>query len=463
MEISEMGHGNRLFGTNGIRAVVNDRLTPDFVLRVAEAIGTFFGHENLLLGYDGRTSNLMLANAVTSGLISTGCNVYDAGMAPTPCIQYAVSHHGMGGGIIITASHNPPKYNGIKVTGDDGVEITRAQEIEIEKAFFQNRINRVGWREVGRRVHLPGILEEYRAAIIGHVEPTCIRRCDYHVVVDAGNGVGALAAPYMLRDLGCSVTTINANVDGTFPNRPPEPRPENLHDLERAVKTLGANLGVAFDGDADRSIFVDERGQVHWGDRSFAIIERDFLQNHRGAAVVTPVSSSQVIQDVAEEYEGRVVWTKVGSTVVSHTMKEIKARLGGEENGGVFYGPHQPVRDGAMTTALILNTMAKTGKRLSDLMDELPRYYLEKDKAQCPEEQKLFALERLAAEVEHLNPQTIDGLKVSFSDRSSILIRPSGTEPVYRFYAEATTEGKASMLVREYKRRFEKIVESLSQ
>ncbi|MCW3982117.1 MAG: phosphoglucosamine mutase [Candidatus Bathyarchaeota archaeon] len=455
-----MDTGRRLFGTNGIREVVNDKLTPGFALGVAKAIGTFFGHEKILLGYDGRISNLMLANAVTSGLTSTGCSVYDAGMAPTPCIQYAVRHHKMGGGVIITASHNPPEYNGIKVTGDDGVEITRPQEIEIERNFFQNSVKRVGWRGVGRRQCLPGILEEYKSAIIGHVDFAGIRRRHYHVVVDAANGVGALTAPYLLRDLGCSVTTINANIDGTFPNRPPEPRPENLRDLERTVKAAEADFGVAFDGDADRSIFVDESGQAQWGDKTFAIIEKDFLQKNKGASVVTPVSSSQVVKDIAETYGGRVIWTKVGSTVVSHMMKKAQAWLGGEENGGVFYGPHQPVRDGAMTAALILNIMAETGRSLSDLINELPRYFLEKGKANCPEEQKPLVLKRFAADVKHLNPQTIDGLKIWFPDRSSILIRPSGTEPVYRFYAEASTKGKALELVKEYKQKFEEIARS---
>ncbi len=456
-----MDNERRLFGTNGIREVVNDKLTPEFALRIAEAIGTFFGREKVLLGYDGRVSNLMLANAVTSGLISTGCSVYDAGMAPTPCIQFAVKRHNMGGGVIITASHNPPEYNGIKVTSGDGVEITRPQETQIESIFFQNRVKRVGWREVGRRQSLLGVLEEHKKAIMNHVDVAGIRRRHYHVVIDPANGVGALSAPYLLRDLGCSVTTINANIDGTFPNRPPEPRPENLRDLENVVKTVGADFGVAFDGDADRAIFVDNKGQVQWGDRTFALIEGDFLQKNKGASVVTPVSSSQVVKDVADRHGGVLVWTRVGSTIVSHTMQKIRASLGGEENGGVFYGPHQPVRDGPMTTALVLKIMAEAGRDLSDLIEELPRYYLEKGKAECPEEQKPLVMKTFAAEVKHLKPQTIDGLKIRFPDRSSILIRPSGTEPVYRFYAEAPTKGKAFELVREYKRKFEEITQSL--
>ncbi len=460
VEASKLENQKRLFGTNGIRGLVNKELTPEFTARIAASIGTFFGRGQLLLGYDGRTSNIMLANAVSSGLVSTGCDVYDAGMAPTPCIQYAVKNHRMDGGVMITASHNPAEYNGIKVFGNDGVEISRPQEIKIENMFFGNQMRCVEWRDVGHVHVLSQTLDEYKRAVKEHVDIDAIRKKHYHVVVDPANGVGSLVTPYMLSELGCQVTTINANIDGTFPSRPPEPKPENLQDLVAAMKAIRADVGVAFDGDADRSIFVDETGEIQWGDRTFAIIERDFLQTDRGTRIVTPVSSSQVIKDIAEEYGGKLVWTKVGSTVVSYTMKKLRAKLGGEENGGVFYGPHQPVRDGAMTTALILNIMAKTEQNLSQILNELPRYYLEKDKIECPNEKKQRVLEELIEEVRHLNPETVDGVKLWFAEKSAILIRPSGTEPVYRFYAEAKVKEGASALVREYKRKLHQIINS---
>jgi phosphomannomutase/phosphoglucomutase len=453
-----MVESRRLFGTNGIRGVVNEELTPEFALKIGEAVGTFFQQGKILLGYDSRVSNMMLANAVTSGLISTGCDVYDAGMAPTPCIQYAVRNHHMDGGIMITASHNPPEYNGVKVMAKDGVEIPRRQEIEIETIFFENKTRHAKWDGVGRTQSLPSVLEEYKEAVKRHVNVSAIGKKSYHIVVDAANGVGGLAAPYLLRELGCQVTTLNANIDGAFPNRMPEPRPENLHDLATVVKAVKADFGVAFDGDADRAIFVDDKGEVQWGDRTFALVEKRFLQMHQGKTVVTPVSSSRVIMDVAEKYGGKVVWTKVGSTIVSYTMKRLKAKLGGEENGGVFYGPHQPVRDGAMTTALILDIMTKTGRTLSQLLNGLPRYYLEKDKIECPNGRKAVVLKELVERVKHLSPETVDGVKLSFADKSSILIRPSGTEPIYRFYAEAKTKERAAQLVKEYKAKIREFI-----
>jgi len=308
---------------------------------------------------------------------------------------------------------------------------------------------------------LPGINDEYVQAIKKHVDPQKIAEKHFHVMVDAANSVGGLTAPQLLRELGCKVTTINANIDGTFPGRLPEPRPENLTDLSSTVKAIGADLGVAFDGDADRSIFVDENGVIYWGDKTFAVIIKQFLIKNPGAKIVTPVSSSTLIKDTVEAYKGELIWTKVGSVTVSQKMKELNAKLGGEENGGIFYGPHQAVRDGAMTTALILNIMAETGEKLSKLVAEQPQYFIEKGKIDCPDEKKEILLQKLYAEVKGENISTIDGVKIWFSDNSAILIRPSGTEPVFRLYAEAKNEEKALKLVEDYSSRLKKILETI--
>lgn len=457
-----MSRSRRLFGTNGIRGVANVELTPEFAMKIASAVGTFFERGQILVGYDGRTSSPMLAQAVIAGLTSTGCPVYNVGMVPTPAIQYGVKHCKMDGAVMVTASHNPPEYNGIKVIAENGIELPREREIEIESVFFDKRIRKAEWNEVGEIRQLPGILGVYREAIKKHVDVAAIQKKRFHVVVDAGNGVGGLVAPYLLREIGCRVTTINANIDGTFQGRPPEPRPENLGELASVVRVVSADLGVAYDGDADRSIFVDERGEIYWGDRTFALIEKRFLQDNPREKIVTPVSSSHLIKEIADEYGGEVVWTKVGSIIVSHTMKKVNAKLGGEENGGVFYAPHQPVRDGAMTTALILDIMAKTGKKLSELLAELPRYYIKKDKLKCPNELKKPVLEELIQQVKGVNVDTTDGVKIRFPDKSSILIRPSGTEPIYRFYAEGKTEKRATQLLTEYKAKLHQLIGKLT-
>ena len=451
----------KLFGTNGIRGLVNIELTPEMAIKVGCSIGTFYGRKNLLLGYDARTSGPMLAKAVISGLTATGCNVFFAGMAPTPALQYAVKNHQLDGGVIITASHNPPEYNGIKVIWSDGIETSHEQEVEIENIYFDNKIVFAEWDKLGTLRELPGINDEYVQAIEKQVNPAKIAERHFHVVVDAANSVGGLTAPPLLRELGCKVTSINANIDGTFPGRLPEPRPESLTDLASTVKAIGADLGVAFDGDADRSIFVDENGVIYWGDKTFAVIIKQFLIKNPGAKIVTPVSSSTLIKDTVEAYKGELIWTKVGSVTVSQKMKELNAKLGGEENGGVFYGPHQAVRDGAMTTALLLNIMAETGEKLSKLVAEQPQYFLEKGKIECPDEKKEVLLQKLFEQVKGENISTIDGVKIWFSDNSAILIRPSGTEPVFRLYAEAKSQEKALKLVEDYSLRLKKILETV--
>jgi len=451
----------KLFGTNGIRGVVNKELTPEMAVKVGSAIGTFFKKKNLLLGHDARTSGPMFARAVIAGLTATGCNVFFAGMAPTPALQYAVKNHGMDGGVIITASHNPPHYNGIKVIWNDGIEISHQQEIEIENIYFENKQVLAEWNELGAKHELSEVNDEYIEAIKKHIDTAKIAKKHYHVVVDAANSVGALTAPQLLRELGCKVTSINANIDGTFPGRPPEPRPENLKEIAVTVKAVGADLGVAFDGDADRSIFIDENGEIYWGDKTFALIAKYFWRENPHAKIVTPVSSSTLIKDVADANKGEIVWTKVGSVTVSQTMKELKAKLGGEENGGVFYGPHQSVRDGAMTTALILEIMAKTGEKLSTLIAEQPQYFIEKGKVECPEDKKEKVLEKLLEQVKGSNISTIDGVKIWFEDKSAILVRPSGTEPIYRLYAEAKNQEKALKLVEDYSSKLKKILETI--
>lgn len=456
-----MSSSKHLFGTNGIRGLANKELTPEMAIKIGNATGTFFKRGELIVGYDARTTGPMLASAVMAGLTSTGCNVLLAGMAPTPALQYAVKKYKPKGGVIVTASHNPPEYNGIKVIWNDGIEISHEQEIEIENIYFGEKASLADWKAIGTTRELPGIIDEYVDGIKKNVNTVAIIRKHYHILIDGANSVGSLTGPRLARELGCKVTTINANIDGTFPGRPPEPRPENLGDLATTVKAVGADLGVAYDGDADRSIFVDEKGNIIMGDQTFALVAKYFLIDHPGEIIVTPLSSSTIIQDIADEYNGQIVWTKIGSVTVAQKMKELKAKLGGEENGGIFYGPHQPVRDGAMSTALILNIMARTGARLSALVGELPEYFIEKTKIECREELREKILQELIEQTKGLKTSTLDGVKIWFKDKSSILIRPSGTEPIYRLYAEAKTKKRTKQLIEEYSSLLQAIIKKL--
>ncbi len=450
----------RLFGTNGVRGVVNQDLTVDVVTRLAASTGAFLGRD-MALGRDGRTSSPMFKDAVASGLLSVGCVVHDVRMLPTPALQLSVKNFGFDGGVMVTASHNPPEFNGIKVIAGDGVEISREGEDKIEESYFSGGPGLVQWNQIGKVERLEA-LEPYKKAVLTHVDCGAIHEAGLRIAIDPGNGVGSLVAPDLARDLGCEVVTINVNVDGGFPGRNSEPRPDNLGALSTLVQASDADLGIAFDGDGDRSVFIDEEGEVHWGDRSFALVAREFISRNPGAEVATPVSSSKVIEDVVTAGGGRVVWTKVGSVVVSRTMVERGIELGGEENGGIMYGPHLQVRDGSMAMVLILDIMAKTGKPLRELFGELPQYHQMKDRVECPEELKARALEELNKSVDAPVVEHVDGPKLRYSDGSWILIRPSGTEPVFRLYAEAGSPERVAELVKEQKALIESIVKLVS-
>ena len=449
----------RLFGTNGVRGVANKELTVEMIARLAATVGAFLGRE-IAIGRDGRTTSPMFRDAAISGLLSVGCNVHDAGMLPTPALQHAVKHNGLDGGIMITASHNPPEFNGIKVIASDGVEIPREHEAEIEETYFGEGPEPSPWDTIGSIGTLQA-LEAYNEAVKSHVDAAAIREAGLKIAIDPGNGVAALTAPEIARDLGCNVYTVNVNVNGRFPGRDSEPRPDNLDGLKRLVRASGADLGIAFDGDGDRSMFVDEKGEVQWGDRSVALLAKDFMAKNPGERVVSAVNSSKVLDDVVTAAGGSVVRTKVGSVVISRVMVDQGIMFGGEENGGIMYGPHLQVRDGSMAMALMLEIMAKAKKPLSELFDELPRYHQLKDRVPCPEELKERALEALRGSVDAPEVGTIDGVRLGYEDGSWILFRPSGTEPVFRIYAEAGSPERVAELVDEHKALIASVIESL--
>jgi phosphomannomutase/phosphoglucomutase len=431
----------RLFGTNGIRGIVNQEMTPEFVVKVGTAIGTYFGNRDIIVGYDSRTSNAIMSRAVMAGLASTGCNVLDGGQAPTPAIQYAVKHFKLGGAVIVTASHNPPEYNGIKVVSDDGVEIGYEDELKIEATFYNEQLARASWNQLGGISPFPNIIKTYTNAIKTHINIDAIKKQRFKVIIDPVNSVGGLVTPYLLKELGCKVITINAQIDGVF-SRMPEPTPESLEELSIMVHALNADLGVAHDGDADRCMFVNELGRVVWGDKTGAIIIEHLLRKLGNCTVVTPISSSRLLEEVVQRQGSQLIWTKVGSTVITKKMQAIDAEIGFEDNGGLFYAPHQPVRDGALAACLMLEVLASQREPLSKLVSELPEYFLVKKRIECSQTLKSKVLPKLLDETKTLNRLTLDGVKIFFDD-ATVLIRPSGTEAVYRVYAEAKEAEKA--------------------
>jgi len=430
----------------------------EFVIKFAECTGTYFSEGEVLVGRDGRLTGEALSLALTSGLMSSGRSVAEAGLVPTPALQYAVRTLGYRGGVMVTASHNPAEYNGLKIIGPDGVEINRLDEQKVEKIFRDGSLRRADWKDVGTSRAEPSVIRTYLNGILSKADTGLISGRKFSVVVDPGNGAQCLAAPYLLDMLGCKVTTINSIVDGRFPGRGPEPTPETLGDLSAAVRAVGADLGVAYDGDGDRAIFCDENGSVYWGDQSCSLIADYLLEGTPGATIVTPINSSQVVEVMAAKRKAKVIRTRVGSVEVSRTMIERGALFGFEENGGCIYPAHIAVRDGGMATALMLECLAARGLSFSKIMtNTLPRFFQAKTKVSvAPEKVKeiMKSIERQGGQ----RVEKVDGLKIWTDDKSWVLVRPSGTEPIVRIFAESDTEEKVSSVFRK----FVKLVKSAS-
>jgi phosphomannomutase/phosphoglucomutase len=438
----------RLFGTNGIRGVVGDGMDADLAVKVGRAIGTFFGAGPVALARDPRVSGPMLARAAASGLMSAGCDVVDLGMVPTPCAQYFVAKSGqLKGALVVTASHNPREFNGLKAIDARGMEMRREDEESVEAIFFDGRFHTAAWSEVGSPRPDETAIPRYMEGIRAKVDADAIGKRSPLVVVDPGNGAGCVVTPYLLRSLGCRILTLNAQPDGAFPGRLPEPTPDHLGDLMRVVSEVHADLGIAHDGDADRATFVDEAGAFVVGDKALALLARPALKT-RGGTVVTPISTSSVVEEVVRAAGGKMVRTRVGSPIVARTMFESGAVFGGEENGGVIFPDHQFCRDGAMTAAKMVELLAHEGKPLSALVAALPQYHITKANVPVPAERRDAVLRSIADLAKGRKVDTTDGIRIVEKD-GAVLVRPSGTEPIFRVYAEARTAGRAAALAEE--------------
>jgi len=437
----------KFFGTNGIRGVFSEDFTLEFVHDMTLAIGTYFEKGPILIGYDGRESSPVICKVVSAALNSIGIDCNVAGIVPTPCLEFTVKSLGYSGGLMITASHNPPQYNGIKPAAKDGVEISRGDELIIEDIYMQKRwmTRPMKWGITGTEDRA---IQTYLNGIISHIDSKLIESKHFKVVLDLGNGAQAISAPDFCNMLQCQTFLVNQNIDGKFPGRGSEPTPQNLSELSKTVIDNNADVGIAFDGDGDRSIFCDNNGDILTGDKSALILTQHILKKNPNSLVVTCLNSGSNIEVLAEKFNSKVIRTKVGSVEVSRKMVPTNALIGFEENGGFMYGKHNQVRDGCMTLALMLDMLASTEKSLSEEIASLPPSFTTKDKVSCPSEkiQKLIS----SLKTEFPNSDTSDGIKINFDPKNWVMVRPSGTEPIVRIYAEAESQDKLDTLMSEY-------------
>ncbi len=445
-----------VFGSSGVRGIVGEEITPSFVGNVAAAAGTTLGAETVGIARDTRTSGRMLVDAAASHLAAAGCSVHRIGVVPTPGAQAYAERHGVPV-VMITASHNPPAYNGVKLIGDDGVELPKRTLERIEDRLTDGGLDNVGYAEIGTSRSIESVRETYVTELLEHLGGNgvgdAIAAADLTVALDPGHGAGALTSPQFFRELGCRVVTLNAQADGHFPGRDPEPIAENLGDLRGLVRSTGADLGIAHDGDGDRAIFVDERGHHIEGDVSLAALAAAELGE--GDVAVSAVNVSQRFVDAVDGAGAELELTPIGSTFLITRIRELLGEgahvpIAGEGNGGVLFPEFRIARDGAYTAAKFLGLLVD--RPASEIAEKYGGYVMVRRNVEYESVgERAAMLEAAEAYAESADAEltTLDGYRLDYGD-AWVLVRPSGTEPLIRLYAEARNGERAEALLEPF-------------
>jgi phosphomannomutase len=445
-----------MVSVSGVRGRVGAELTPEVVARFAAAFGSYVRERSgasrprVILARDSRTSGPMFCRVVAGALQSTGCDVIDVGLAPTPTALYSIRALQADGGIVVTASHNPVEWNALKLASAEGMFLD-ADEAPLMHAFVNDRpIRRAQWDGLGDVVADDGAVERHLRAVLGipYLDLAALRARRFRVVLECINGAGAVLLPQLLRELGCEVIGLNLEPTGRFA-REPEPVAQNLGDLERAVREHGADIGLATDPDADRLSLVSDAGRAIGEDFTLALAATTVLRRRQGP-VVTNLSTSRVLQDVSDAAGVELHRAPVGEIHVARAMERVGAVIGGEGNGGVILPDVQLTRDAAVAAVLVLQLLADEGRTLSAVVADHIGYTIVKDKlprgADSLDDAFAVLEQRLAAPAADRQ----DGLRLDWPDeRRWVHLRASGTEPILRIIAEATTAAAARQLVEQ--------------
>jgi phosphomannomutase/phosphoglucomutase len=418
-----------------IRGVIGEDITEDEFITMGRGFGTYFmglGKKRILVNRDCRLSSPVITEQVTEGLISTGCDVLDGGICPTPTFYFGVRHLEADGGLMITASHNPPQYNGFKICrGYDtiyGKEIQGVREI-IDKAEFLGGKGTYAQAE---------IVEPYIERVVSDIMVTP----GIKVAFDAGNGTGGPVGVKILKSLGCDLHPLYCEMDGTFPNHEPDPTVlDNMKDLIEEVTAHGLMLGIGIDGDADRIGAVDSSGDIVFGDMLLLLFARDVLADHPGATIISEVKSSDRLYKDIEAHGGEAIMWKTGHSLIKNKMKETRALLAGEMSGHMFFADRYYGYDDAIyASCRLLEILSKTGKSLAELLSDVPRSYTTPEiRVECPDAEKFELVERLREEFSREHEIIdVDGVRIVYDDGWG-LVRASNTQPalVLRFEARS--------------------------
>jgi phosphomannomutase len=438
----------RLFGTSGIRGIYPKEITPELMLKLGLTLASYLGGRgDFLVGGDCRLTTQVLKMALTSGLIAGGVNVFDAGLIPLPVLTYGIVKHSLSGGAYVTASHNPPEHNGVKIFDRRGLELSSEDEEVIEGLITEGKFKYVDWSSVGRYSELPGLIDEYLEDLSSRLTPKESRK-KVRVVIDTANCATSLVTPKLLTNLGCEVITLNSSIDGRFPGREPEPRPDVLQPYLRFVKELNVDLFLAHDGDGDRLAVIEPTEGFIKQDRLIALMFKYKLMERSGK-VVASIDCGNAVKEVVRRFNGELIISKLGK--IHETLVKSNALIAAEPwklidpSWGYWI-------DSIYQAGLIVKIMVEEGRTLRELLSDIPNYPQARYSIKVPQEVKLglyqylrdYLMSNLPSNAEVLS---IDGLRVDYEDSSWVLVRPSGTEAKVRIYAEARDLSRLKELV----------------
>ena len=435
----------RLFGSSGIRGIANVDITPLLAQKVGAAIASMFEGGAVLVGRDTRLSGEMIELALSSGLVSCGFVVGTLGIVPTPVVAWLTREMHAEAGVAISASHNPPQYNGLKIFDSTGMAYTMEQQERLEERINKGEYTTSDWNRVGH-VEAMDLKRLYIEAISELVEAPLEKR----IVCDLFNGATTSIAKELFEELGSQTILINAQPDGHFPAGNPEPNKESLQRLGKMVKDLGAEIGFGFDGDGDRMMPVDENGETLSPDRVLAAYAGYVVRANGGGTVVTHVGASMSVEEAVEEAGGSVVRTKVGDVHITEAMLETGAIFGGEPVGAWIHPDVHLCPDGLLSAVRLMQALDSDGKTLSQFVSGIPEYPTLREKVACPNSEKDAAMGSISGLGDEFGAvtdiSTVDGVRLQL-ENGWVLIRPSGTEPIIRITVEAHDDERAKGLL----------------
>jgi phosphoglucosamine mutase len=450
-------HKRRLFGTSGVRGIVNQDLSPDFCRRVALAIGTTLPPASTVcIATDTRISRDAIKEAVTSGLLSCSINVVDLGILPTPALALLTRESGFAAGIMVTASHNPPEFNGIKLFTDNSLGYSQAQEAEIEKVYFEQKFRQ---GKKGTLEQAQDMKQKYLSFIKGKLSLPGFNN-QLKVVVDPGNGAASQFASYIFVQMGLDVIPLNDEPDGLFPGRSPEPKEDTLQGTVNFMRQHNADLAICFDGDADRVVFCDKEGFLGFNE-PIAFISRLAVKKTGKKKIATTVETGTLLDLAVKDFGVEVVRGRVGDVPVAHLAHELDAALGVEQVGVYIFPELGYYPDSIFASLFLLSQISDAGE-IRQFFQGIPRLFFEKAKIFCPNELKELIMAQVKERDKLFTPDevnTLDGLRLEFPD-SWMLIRASGTEPVIRVVSESTSQAQTDGLVSKGEELVQSLVEA---